>query len=142
MKGTHQDSNVLHAKAASIESSQLNPCPDRKNCVCSQDRSPSHTIKPLNGLGRVQSAFLLLITILKQTNRCHVKTTTSTYLHAEFRTRWLGFIDDVEFLLSTSEDVIHVRSASRVGFWDLGVNRRRIETIRRKLQKSLNSDPD
>ena len=164
MKGSHQDPDrkhrrpsVLHAQPVArwgaiagihgsrpeivgIESSQLNLCPNRRNCVCSQNQSPPHFIKPLKGLGRVQTAFQLLKTILETTNRCQVITTTPTYLYAEFRTPLLRFIDDVEFLLTTSEDVIHVRSASRVGYWDLGVNRRRIERIRVKLRESLITD--
>jgi len=127
-------------KSVEIDSSQLNLCSKRRNCVCSQDRSPPHIINPLNGVGRVQTAFHLLTTILETTNRCQVITTTPTYLYAEFQTPLLGFIDDVEFLLSTSEDVIHVRSASRTGYWDLGVNRRRIEKIRVQLRERLKTD--
>jgi uncharacterized protein (DUF1499 family) len=119
---------------------QLQLCRNRRNCVCSQDRSPTHAIKPLNGLGRVQTAFQLLKTILETTHRCQVIKSTPTYLYAEFRTPLLGLTDDVEFLLAASEDIIHVRSSSRVGYWDLGVNRRRIEKIRVKLRESLKTD--
>jgi uncharacterized protein (DUF1499 family) len=60
------------------------------------------------------------------------------YLHAEFRSALFRFIDDVEFYLDAENGIIHVRSASRVGYWDLGVHRRRVEAIRSKLSK-LNS---
>jgi uncharacterized protein (DUF1499 family) len=60
------------------------------------------------------------------------------YLHAEFRSALFRFIDDVEFYVDAENGIIHVRSASRVGYWDLGVNRRRVEAIRSKLSK-LNS---
>jgi uncharacterized protein (DUF1499 family) len=59
-----------------------------------------------------------------------VVTVTPDYLHAEFTTRWLRFVDDVEFVVAPAERVIHVRSASRVGREDLGTNRRRVEAIR------------
>jgi uncharacterized protein (DUF1499 family) len=59
-----------------------------------------------------------------------VITATQTYLHAEFRSAVFRFVDDLEFLADESAGVIHVRSASRVGTSDLGVNRRRVETIR------------
>jgi uncharacterized protein (DUF1499 family) len=57
---------------------------------------------------------------------------TPDYLHVEFRTL-LGFVDDVEFYLDESQNVIHLRSASRIGYWDLGVNRKRMESIRMGL---------
>jgi uncharacterized protein (DUF1499 family) len=56
------------------------------------------------------------------------------YFHAEFRTL-LGFVDDVEFYADESQQVIHLRSASRIGYWDLGVNRRRMEAIRAEFGK-------
>ena len=56
---------------------------------------------------------------------------TQDYLHAEFRSKIMGFVDDVEFWLPADQPVIHVRSASRVGYSDMGVNRRRVERIRR-----------
>ncbi len=57
-------------------------------------------------------------------------------LYAVFRTR-LGFIDDVQFLADEKAGVIHVRSASRIGYWDLGVNRKRIENIRKEYNALL-----
>ena len=55
------------------------------------------------------------------------------YLYAEFASRLLGFVDDVEFYFPPNERIIHVRSASRLGHSDFGVNRKRIEDIRAKL---------
>jgi len=56
------------------------------------------------------------------------------YLYAQFQTRWLHFVDDAEFFLDESAKVIHVRSASRIGRGDLGVNRARIEAIRARFR--------
>ena len=61
---------------------------------------------------------------------------TETYLHAVCRTRLLGFRDDLEFRHSPAEGVVHVRSASRVGVYDFGVNRRRVERVRKGLRSS------
>ena len=58
---------------------------------------------------------------------------TDTYLKAECTTMVFRFVDDLELLVDTDEEVIHVRSASRIGTWDLGVNRRRVESLRRRL---------
>lgn len=55
------------------------------------------------------------------------------YLYVTFRTRWLGFVDDAEFWFDPSAQVVHVRSASRVGRKDFGVNRARIEELRGRL---------
>ena len=57
-------------------------------------------------------------------------TTTETYLHAEFKSAVFRFVDDVEFFADEGAGVIQVRSAARVGNSDLGVNRKRLETIR------------
>ena len=58
------------------------------------------------------------------------------YLWATFTVPLFGFIDDVEFRLSATEKRIHVRSASRLGFSDLGVNRGRVEQLRAAFQKA------
>ena len=67
-------------------------------------------------------------------------TQIGDYWHVEFTTRWLRFIDDVEFYFPESEALVHLRSASRNGYWDLGVNRKRVEGIRSRFEElaSLN----
>jgi len=72
--------------------------------------------------------------IIQGMERTTVVRETPGYLHVEFRT-FLGFVDDVEFYVDGSQKVLHLRSASRVGYWDLGVNRRRIESIRIEIEK-------
>ena len=62
--------------------------------------------------------------------RSKIVTVEASYLHVEFRSAFFRFVDDVEFLIDTEDQVIHFRSASRVGYSDLGVNRRRMERIR------------
>ena len=62
---------------------------------------------------------------------------TSHFLQVEFRSHFLGFIDDVEIIVDDSEKKIHFRSASRLGFSDFGVNRRRIKAIKQNFLKSL-----
>jgi uncharacterized protein (DUF1499 family) len=63
-----------------------------------------------------------------------IVTQTADYLHAEYTTRWLRFVDDVEFYAPAGAQLIQVRSASRVGYSDFGVNRKRVEAIRRRFQ--------
>ncbi len=66
--------------------------------------------------------------------RTRIETATESYLHAVCRTRFLNFRDDLEFRYSAAEHVVHVRSASRWGIFDFGVNRRRIERVRQGLR--------
>jgi uncharacterized protein (DUF1499 family) len=70
--------------------------------------------------------------VVRGMKRTTVVRETQDYIHVEFRT-FLGFVDDAEFFLDGSQKVIHPRSASRVGYWDLGVNRRRMESIREEF---------
>ena len=79
------------------------------------------------------AAFARLKAVLEEWPRTEIVTATEDYLHAVCRTP-RGFADDVEFRLHPEEGVIHVRSASRVGIGDFGVNRKRVEALRERLQ--------
>jgi uncharacterized protein (DUF1499 family) len=99
--------------------------------VCSSDleRGPHH-IHPLVYDGSPGDAMTRLLSVLLNEPRCTIITQTRDYLYCEFQTDFFGMIHDVEFLLVPEESVIHVRSASRAGPSDLGLNRARIETLR------------
>ena len=113
---------------------RLKPCPPKPNCVCSRhDASPRHRVEPFAVSGDPAQAISRLKSLLEGLPRTRIVTATDDYLHAVCRTR-LGFPDDVECLLSPEENVIHVRSASRVGYSDWGVNRRRVEGLRRRYR--------
>ena len=117
-----------------ISEGRLAPCPDLPNCVCSQSGGTRSAVAPLGISGDAAKAFQRLERIVAALPRTHIVTRTEDYLHAECRTPVLRFVDDLEFLLDGEADVIHVRSASRVGYSDLGVNRRRVETIRLRFE--------
>lgn len=59
-----------------------------------------------------------------------IVTSEEMYLHVEFRSKLLGFVDDVEFYLPEDAQQVEIRSASRLGWWDMGVNRKRMERFR------------
>jgi uncharacterized protein (DUF1499 family) len=118
-----------------VQSGQLAPCPKTPNCVNSQSQDAKHKIEPLSYNGSAVQAMANLKTVIQNLERTKVITETENYLHTEFTSKVMGFVDDVEFLLDDSAKVIHVRSASRLGESDLGVNRKRIETIRAKLDE-------
>ena len=116
-----------------LHDGRLAACPSSPNCVCSQNADAAHAIAPLAFRGSAAAAMRALQQVLASQPRVRVITETPNYLHAEFRTPLCRFVDDVEFLVVESEHVIHVRSASRVGYSDLGTNRRRVEALRREF---------
>jgi len=113
-----------------VEKGALAPCPASPNCVSSQAHDQGHAIDPFPLRGPSPEAVAELKRIIRSFRRTDIVSATETYIHAEFRSALFGFTDDVEFYCDEKAGVIHVRSASRVGRSDFGVNRKRIEAIR------------
>jgi len=120
-----------------VRDGRLKPPSPTRNSVSSQaDRwrdAPQRRyaqIAPLRYDGDDAQAMPRLLAVLAQMPGASVIEARPDYVYAQFTTRWLRFVDDVEFLLAPGEGVIHVRSASRLGLEDLGTNRRRVEAIR------------
>ena len=113
----------------------LRPCPDSPNCVSSQSQSPEQYVEPFSFSGTVTGAKAKLHSFFESQPRTHIVVDQDTYLHVEITSYLFGFIDDVEFAFDNEQKLIHVRSASRTGYWDFGVNRKRIEVIRTKFFK-------
>ncbi|MFQ3680482.1 MAG: DUF1499 domain-containing protein [Pseudanabaenaceae cyanobacterium] len=110
---------------------QLPPCPPTPNCVTSaHPEDPRHGIAPIAYTGDRQSAQADLRKILSVVPRTTVWYEGDGWIQAESRSRLLGFVDDVTFFFPADRPVIEMRSASRLGESDLGVNRRRLEQIR------------
>ena len=118
------------ASAPGVRDGKLSPCPSSPNCVSSQAQDERHRVEPLPYAGSGKEAMASLASVLRALPRTTVVTAAEGYLHAESRSAVFGFVDDVELLLDEAAKVVHVRSASRVGRSDLGVNRRRVEAIR------------
>jgi uncharacterized protein (DUF1499 family) len=115
---------------------ELAPCPSSPNCVSSQAPDEGHRVAPLPYAGPASDAMARLTVIIRSLPRTAVITRTAGYLHAEFTSALFRFVDDVEFLVDDAAKVIHVRSASRMGQSDLGVNRKRVEEIHRRWQEA------
>ncbi len=119
----------------------LRPCPGTPNCVCSHDQGRDG-IPPLTFTDSKEAALQRLEKVLLSMDGCRLITRSDKYLHAEFRTRWLGFVDDFEAVIqvapaeSTAMGELHVRSASRLGHSDFGVNRKRVERIRTQFNQN------
>lgn len=108
------------------------PVPNTPNCVSSEAvGSDPHFIEPLKFTREQTEAKAELMKIIDTLPRTHLVSDDQDYLHYEFRTAFFKFVDDVEFRFDTATKTIRVRSASRVGRSDLGVNRKRIEEIRK-----------
>jgi uncharacterized protein (DUF1499 family) len=118
---------------------RLAACPDSPNCVSSQSTDPRHAIDPLRYDGTAEKARELLIEAVSGMKRARIVAAEERYIHAEFTSALFRFVDDVEFLLESETKTIHVRSASRVGYSDLAVNRRRVEEIRSRFD-TLNKE--
>ena len=114
---------------------KLPPCPDKPNCVCSSDVDAQHAIEPFP-LTDPAHPLQAISEAIRKTGGKIVQQETH-YLRAEYRTPLLGFLDDVEFLADVENGVLHVRSASRVGYSDLGANRARVERLRKELAAAV-----
>jgi len=112
---------------------KLSPCPESPNCVSSQSTDRKHFIEPLGYDGSLIEARKNLVSIIQSMKRSQIISEENTYIHVEFTSALFRFVDDVEFYFDDMAKTIHMRSASRVGYSDLGVNRKRIEAIRSKL---------
>ncbi len=117
------------------QNGRLRPCPDRPNCVSSQSEEPKHAICPLSYQGTRTDASQRLLKLLGSMPRVQVVTATPDYIHAEFSSLIFRFVDDVEFVFEDADKNIQIRSASRLGYSDFGVNRKRVETIREAFEK-------
>jgi uncharacterized protein (DUF1499 family) len=108
------------------------------NSVVSEGVESTHPAyaAPLAFTGDAQAAMAKLGAVLQALDRVTFVKVDDTYLHAEFRSKTLGYVDDFEARVDAAASVIHMRSASRMGYGDRGFNRARIEMIRAKFSAS------
>lgn len=119
-----------------LKNGKLAPCPASPNCVSTRAEDDLHRIAPLKYQGSQADARARLLDVIRSMPRTRVKKAEEDYIHATFRSRIFQFIDDVEFQFDDSSKTIHFRSASRLGYSDLGVNRQRMEAIRHKFENA------
>jgi uncharacterized protein (DUF1499 family) len=119
---------------------RLMPCPKSPNCVSSYETDASHYTEALTYTGPRKKARDAVLSILESIPGVIVVKSADDYIHAEFRSKIFKFVDDVEFQFVDTPPIIHVRSASRVGYSDLGVNRERMEKIRKLFNEKMGID--
>lgn len=107
------------------------PCPDSPNCVSSLSTAPRQKAVALGYEGDGQAAMEKLLALIRAMPRSRVMEISPVSMRVEFHTRLLRFRDDVTFWLDERDKVIHLRSASRIGYYDFGVNRKRALAIAR-----------
>ena len=116
---------------------QLSPCPSSPNCVSTQAQDAGHAIAPFRYRKPRAEAKEALKEVIRSLPRTKVVEEDESYLHYEFTSLLLRFVDDVEFLFDDETKTIHFRSASRTGYGDLGVNRKRMEQVRALVEGKL-----
>jgi uncharacterized protein (DUF1499 family) len=120
-----------------VTGGHLAGCPGSPNCVSTEAERTDHRIEPLTFSGSAEQAVTRLLKVLEGMPRTRLITRKNDYLHFECRSRLLGFIDDLEFFVDPHQHQIQIRSASRVGYSDLGVNRKRVHRLRRAFEQQL-----
>ena len=113
---------------------RLAPCPDSPNCVSTFATTDLHQIAPLEYEGETAVAQAAILAALNELPRITIIRNEPGYIHAEARSALWGFVDDIEFTFDETAGLIHFRSASRLGYSDMGVNRARMETVRTAYQ--------
>ena len=108
----------------------MSPCPPKPNCVSSLNTEGRRLVAPLQFTGSAEAARSRLLDVLGSLKGAHIIISDGDYIHAEFVSSLFKFTDDVEFLIDESTQTIQLKSASRAGSYDFGVNRKRVNLIR------------
>jgi uncharacterized protein (DUF1499 family) len=108
---------------------KLYPCPNSPNCISTQALDDNHRMAPISLYGSLKESKNRLLKIVKTLKRIKIISEEDNYVHIEVRTAVFKFIDDVEFFFDENAKVIHFRSRARLGYTDMGVNRKRMEMI-------------
>jgi uncharacterized protein (DUF1499 family) len=117
-----------------IDPSGLRGCPKSPNCVSSEAKDEKHAIEGFRLKGDPNVSWPLIQDEIASMPRWTIVTATDTYIHVECKSRIFRFIDDLELYFNSSNGIISIRSASRVGYSDFGANRRRVELLRGELR--------
>ncbi len=115
----------------------LDDCPASPNCVCTLATRASQSMVALNYRRTAEEVMQAVVDCVQRLPRAEIHARTEFYLHVVFRSQFLGFADDVEFYIDAASRSLHFRSASRLGYYDFGVNRQRMQAICRMLEPQL-----
>jgi uncharacterized protein (DUF1499 family) len=127
---------ILLSASPARSAKMLPACPDSPNCVSSLATRPAQQVAPFTFTGPAEAAQGRLMRLIEQDRSATVVDARQGWLAVEFRSKLFGFVDDLRFELDATAGVFHVQSASRSGYWDLGVNRRRVEALRARFNEA------
>ncbi|MDA3951511.1 MAG: DUF1499 domain-containing protein [Spirochaeta sp.] len=127
------------AGSPDLAAGALAPCPESPNCVSTQApaEDTQHAVEPVPVSGTPEQVIAAITAIVDAQPRMEIVEQGDRYLRATATSALFRFVDDVDFLVDPEESVVHMRSASRVGESDMGVNRRRYEFFRAALAEAL-----
>jgi uncharacterized protein (DUF1499 family) len=119
-----------------VKEGRLASCGRRLNCVSSQadPGDAQRYVAPIPFKGSAVDALAAARRAVESMRRATIVRHEGNYLHAEFRSRLMGYVDDVEFTYDDKAGVLHLRSASRLGRRDFEVNRKRVEALRARIE--------
>lgn len=120
-----------------VEGGRFVPCPDSPNCVSSMAEDDEHHVAPLSYAVSRDEALAAAQQALGSLSRTRIIEIRDDYIRAESRSALFRFVDDLEIYLPAAEDLLHFRSASRVGKSDMGANRKRYEAFAAAFRKEL-----
>jgi len=118
-----------------VHDGRLSRCPDTPNCVSSMELRENYYVPPFDVAGDPDAAMDCLAALLGKQKRVEIRQRGENYIHAAASSKVFGFVDDVEFLLDRQHQVVHIRSAARMGYTDFGVNRERVRLLRQDFQR-------
>ena len=116
-----------------VSNGQLATCPDSPNCVSTQATSEMHRMEPIPFTSDTATVLERIKAAIGSTPRTRITAEDKTYLRSEFTTAIMRFVDDVEFFIDEDAKLIHFRSASRIGYSDMGANRKRMASLASRL---------
>ncbi len=128
------------ASRAGMHNERLNACGAAPNCVCSESQNgadPAHAVAPLALPDGEPAAQWQTVRSVVTSMGGLIIDERDAYLHATMTSPMFRFVDDLE--LRREGTVIHLRSASRVGYSDLGANRKRVEDLKRRVREALDA---
>lgn len=115
---------------------ELKPCPISPNCISSMENGYC-AVEPFRLYDATSIDTEKLANLIKNLDERIVVSYSENHIHAEISSKVFGFVDDLDLIIDKEKQLIHLRSASRSGFYDFGVNRKRIENLRKFLKKSV-----
>ena len=122
-----------------VRNGKLSELPTTPNCVSSQSLDPARRMPPIPFSGTPTAVRNRIRQIVQQLPRTKIISETPVYLHVECSSAVFRFVDDVEFLFDDSANLVHFRSAARVGYSDLGINRKRMARIARMYAETASN---